>query len=79
MCGIFGTYGFCDPKLMELMARSLNHRGPDEKGTYQNGEVFLRGTPFRRKSSQNGKFPFVERPLGENLLGMGKLSFVKRP
>jgi asparagine synthase (glutamine-hydrolysing) len=41
MCGIFGTHGFCDPQLMELMAQSLNHRGPDEKGTYQNGEVFL--------------------------------------
>lgn len=41
MCGIFGTYGFFDPQLMELMARSLHHRGPDENGTYQNGEVFL--------------------------------------
>lgn len=46
MCGFAG---FCDadinpaefPSLLETMAESIAHRGPDERGTWQSGEVGL--------------------------------------
>ena len=36
MCGIFGQYNCrgANPQLIEKMAHSLRHRGPDGYGTY---------------------------------------------
>ncbi|UCG52461.1 MAG: asparagine synthase (glutamine-hydrolyzing) [Candidatus Latescibacterota bacterium] len=52
MCGICGQYNFgtrepADPRVIERMARTLRHRGPDDEGYYQSGEL---GLGFRRLS-----------------------------
>lgn len=36
MCGIFGLVGHFDPLLLDAMAKSLEHRGPDDQGIYFN-------------------------------------------
>jgi len=51
MCGITGVYDFggesVDRKLLERMTSLLQHRGPDDKGFYVDGNV---GLGFRRLS-----------------------------
>lgn len=52
MCGIVGIFGFGggltgQQNTLELMANSLNHRGPDEKGSYFSDNVAF---GFRRLS-----------------------------
>jgi len=52
MCGICGQFNFGDPKPVqrreiEMMTRTLVHRGPDDEGYYVNGPV---GLGFRRLS-----------------------------
>ncbi|MBI4589252.1 MAG: asparagine synthase (glutamine-hydrolyzing) [Candidatus Rokubacteria bacterium] len=41
MCGIAGRVGPRDPRLLRAMARILAHRGPDDEGFYEEGEVGL--------------------------------------
>jgi len=41
MCGIAGTIRIGDLDLVERMARLLTHRGPDDAGVYERGEVRL--------------------------------------
>lgn len=41
MCGIVGFCGFAAPDLLEQMTRALTHRGPDDSGTFEEGDVAL--------------------------------------
>ncbi|MFQ5645597.1 MAG: asparagine synthase (glutamine-hydrolyzing) [bacterium] len=41
MCGICGTVGFSDEKLLERMCGVISHRGPDDSGLYCAGNVGL--------------------------------------
>jgi asparagine synthase (glutamine-hydrolysing) len=41
MCGIAGMVGQRDPRLLRAMGRILAHRGPDDEGFYEEGEVGL--------------------------------------
>jgi asparagine synthase (glutamine-hydrolysing) len=41
MCGIAGFVGNPERKIVEQMARSLVHRGPDDEGYFVNGQVAL--------------------------------------
>ncbi len=62
MCGINGIYGSADPEkgnaAIQRMNDALAHRGPDDEGSFQEGEVFL---GHRRLSiidpSEGGKQP----------------------
>jgi asparagine synthase (glutamine-hydrolysing) len=64
MCGIVGIFGFAggltgQQNTLELMADSLHHRGPDEKGSYFSENIAL---GFRRLSIidiENGQQPVV--------------------
>ncbi len=40
MCGIAG-FNWRDKSLIEMMSEAIKHRGPDDKGTYVNGNVSL--------------------------------------
>jgi asparagine synthase (glutamine-hydrolysing) len=41
MCGIFGFAGFDDPGVLERMGERIRHRGPDDHGFFEHGEVHL--------------------------------------
>ncbi len=41
MCGIVGFRGAPDPALLRRMADSIRHRGPDDEGFLQNGDISL--------------------------------------
>jgi asparagine synthase (glutamine-hydrolysing) len=41
MCGICGTVGIEQPGLIEAMADAIAHRGPDDFGTFVDGDVSL--------------------------------------
>jgi asparagine synthase (glutamine-hydrolysing) len=41
MCGIAGFVGQSDPRLLRGMARILAHRGPDDEGFYEEGDIGL--------------------------------------
>ena len=41
MCGIAGIVGQRDPRLLRGMARILAHRGPDDEGFFEEGDVGL--------------------------------------
>jgi len=41
MCGIAGMVGQRDPRLLRGMARILAHRGPDDEGFFEEGDVGL--------------------------------------
>lgn len=41
MCGICGFFGFSDTKLIRRMMRQLEHRGPDDSGTFSDGQISL--------------------------------------
>jgi len=41
MCGIYGYLGIQDHQLGEAMARSLQHRGPDQDGSFSDGALTL--------------------------------------
>ena len=41
MCGICGTYGIGDKKLVGDMCKLMAHRGPDDSGIYADDEVIL--------------------------------------
>ena len=64
MCGIVGIFGFGgdltgQQNTLELMANSLHHRGPDEKGSYFSDNIAL---GFRRLSIidiANGQQPVL--------------------
>lgn len=60
MCGICGFYGRKDRQLLEAMANSLIHRGPDDSGLYEDELV---GLGHRRLSiidlSPQGKQPMA--------------------
>lgn len=60
MCGICGFYGRKDRQLLETMANSLLHRGPDDSGLYEDELV---GLGHRRLSiidlSPQGKQPMA--------------------
>ena len=52
MCGICGRYNFADhrpvdPVSLRAMARSIEHRGPDDEGFFVDGSL---GLGFRRLS-----------------------------
>ncbi len=47
MCGIVGFTNFRDPELLNRMIQSMVHRGPDDEGRFESGEVSL---GFRRLS-----------------------------
>ncbi len=47
MCGLVGYLGSGDRDILEAMARSLRHRGPDEEGCFIEGDV---GMAYRRLS-----------------------------
>jgi len=49
MCGIAGFQGDFDPRLLERMADSMSHRGPDDHGTWY-GEGHRTGLAHRRLS-----------------------------
>lgn len=44
MCGIFGFFGFQNPDLLNQMARTIAHRGPDSEGffTHENFSMGMR-------------------------------------
>ncbi len=66
MCGICGQYNFRDPKPVEpatikAMARSIEHRGPDDEGYHFSGPL---GLGFRRLSIidlEGGHQPMSDR------------------
>ena len=41
MCGIVGFCGFAAPDLLGQMTRALTHRGPDDSGIFEEGDVAL--------------------------------------
>jgi len=41
VCGIAGLVGQQEPRLLRAMARILTHRGPDDEGFWEDGEVGL--------------------------------------
>ncbi|MEO8082920.1 MAG: asparagine synthase (glutamine-hydrolyzing) [Ardenticatenales bacterium] len=41
MCGIFGFAGFDEPGALARMGLRLRHRGPDDEGFYEHGDVHL--------------------------------------
>ena len=41
MCGIAGMVGGADSRLLRAMARIMAHRGPDDEGVWQDGDVGL--------------------------------------
>jgi asparagine synthase (glutamine-hydrolysing) len=41
MCGICGIVGIDEPDLIVSMSETLEHRGPDDHGTYHDGDVRL--------------------------------------
>jgi len=41
MCGIYGFYGNRERRLLEAMVEVLAHRGPDDKGFYEDDLVSL--------------------------------------
>lgn len=41
MCGIFGFAGFDDPGALERMGERIRHRGPDDHGFFEHGDVHL--------------------------------------
>lgn len=50
MCGIFGFAGFMEDGLLERMARSIRHRGPDGQGYYEEPEGAAFGMGMTRLS-----------------------------
>jgi asparagine synthase (glutamine-hydrolysing) len=49
MCGICGYVGDHQPELLEPMALAMQHRGPDDMGTWHNAAARV-GLGFRRLS-----------------------------
>ncbi|KJU86868.1 asparagine synthase, partial [Candidatus Magnetobacterium bavaricum] len=41
MCGICGVYGLVDKDLLQMMCKTLAHRGPDNEGYYYDSKVML--------------------------------------
>ncbi|MFN8422137.1 MAG: hypothetical protein U0470_01700 [Anaerolineae bacterium] len=41
MCGIFGFAGFDEPGALARMGQRLRHRGPDDEGFHEHGDVHL--------------------------------------
>lgn len=41
MCGICGIYGENNAELLKKMMKSMEHRGPDDEGTYEDKEILL--------------------------------------
>ena len=41
MCGIAGIWNYSDPDCIEQMVSAMNHRGPDDHGTYKNNQITL--------------------------------------
>src|SRR4051812_29323874 len=66
MCGICGRYNFgdhrpADPVSLRTMARSIEHRGPDDEGFFIDGSL---GLGFRRLSIidlEGGHQPMSDR------------------
>ena len=41
MCGICGIYGENNTELLRKMMKSMEHRGPDEEGTFEDKGILL--------------------------------------
>lgn len=41
MCGICGVFGYAPPGIVEAMVGAMRHRGPDDRGTFQEEGVSL--------------------------------------
>ena len=63
MCGIAGIIDFAGTadhaSQLERMIESLNHRGPDEQGTYITHEAFLAHKRLVVIDQENGKQPMT--------------------
>src|SRR5919201_4050846 len=59
MCGICGFTGQPEPLLLERMMRRLEHRGPDEEGSYTEPEVSLGARRLRVIDLKGGHQPMT--------------------
>lgn len=57
MCGIFGFTGIPESDNLRAMARALSHRGPDERGLWESGNVSLGATRLSLVDLASGSQP----------------------
>lgn len=73
MCGICGFYNFCDKEVLLDMCRSMEHRGPDDWGTFMRGRV---GLAMRRLSIidlDNGSQPIYDEDRDRVIVFNGEI------
>ncbi len=59
MCGICGTYGFGNPKMIRDMAKAMIHRGPDDEGFFESEQpsVYIGNRRLSIIDVEGGKQP----------------------
>lgn len=57
MCGIVGYWGLSDCNLIKKMLKSINHRGPDDKGYYADDNLCIGNVRLSIVDIKNGKQP----------------------
>lgn len=75
MCGIVGGIGISAPSalLLEAQLKSIEHRGPDEAGTYLNQEVGLGMCRLAIVEVAAGKQPAADSSLKINIVWNGEI------
>jgi len=73
MCGIVGIYGEIKEPLLESMLKKIKHRGPDDEGTFFDGNVALGQVRLSIIDVEGGKQPIFSEDRSKCIVFNGEI------